>query len=126
MEIDTEAVKILRTVSDREAFYFYEAIGKPTGESAKSLLDFLQKTESVKLDSLRFHLKRKDFQNWIKNTLGDSTLARRMARIPHSNRGDLKTRIQATIENRVKQLQELSPTLSINEDLTVTSPSATS
>ena len=48
LEVNTEATRILRAVGDEEAFYFYEAIGKPTGERARSLCEFLEKIKSVK------------------------------------------------------------------------------
>jgi hypothetical protein len=88
--VSAEATKILGTVRDEEAFYFYEAIGKPTGENARSLSDFLEKIKSVTLESLLFHLQRKDFQAWIKKTLGDSKLAGKMDRIPPSHDDDLE------------------------------------
>ena len=126
LEVDTEALRILRTVGDAEAFYFYEAVGKPTGESARDLSDFLEKIKNVKLESLLFHLQRKDFQNWIKRTLGDSNLARRIGRIPPSHDDDLRTKIHAIIGNRIKELRGPSVTLLVNEDLAVVSPSSTS
>jgi len=121
LEADTEAIRILRTVRDEEAFYFYETVGKPTGESARSLSEFLEKIKNVKLESLLFHLQRKDFQNWIENTLGDSKLARRVGRIIPSCSEDLKIKIHSTIENRIKELREASITLMVNEDLTIAS-----
>ncbi len=126
LKVNTEAVRILRTVRDEEAFYFYEDIGKPTGESAKSLPDFLEKIKSVKLESLRFHLQRKDFQNWIKKTLGDSKLARRIERILPSYEDDVRTKIYTTIENRIKELRDTSVTLLVNPDLAVALSSSTS
>lgn len=126
LKVNTEAVRILRTVRDEEAFYFYEDIGKPTGESAKSLPDFLEKIKSVKLESLRFHLQRKDFQNWIKKTLGDSKLARRIERIVPSYEDDVRTKIYTTIENRIKELRDTSVTLLVNPDLAVALSSSTS
>jgi len=126
LEANTEAVRILRTVRDEEAFYFYESFGKPTGESARSLSDFFEKVKSVKLDSLLFHLQRKDFQNWIEKTLGDSKLARRIERILPSNGDDLRIKIRSTIENRIKELRGPSVTLLVNEDLAVASSSSTS
>jgi len=104
-QIDVDIGRALRTLSDQEAFYFYEDVGRPTGESAKNLRDFLQKTECVKLGSLVFHLQRKDFQNWIKNTLGDPELARRLGRIGASNDNDLRAKIHSTVENRIIELQ---------------------
>jgi putative component of toxin-antitoxin plasmid stabilization module len=125
LEVNTEAVRILRTLRDEEAFYFYEQIGKTTGERAKSLCDFLEKVKSVKLESLVFHLERKDFENWISRTLDDSKLARRMSRIVSSNDADVRVKIQAVIENRIKELRGTSVALLVNQDVTVV-PSAAS
>jgi len=126
LEVNTEAIKILRMVKDEEAFYFYEDTGKPTGESAKSLSDFLEKIKTVKLESLQFHLQRKDFQNWIEKTLGDSNLARKIERISPSNDEALRTKIQSNIESRLKELKEASIPLLVNENLTVASLSSAS
>jgi hypothetical protein len=121
LEVNAEAIRILRILRDEEAFYFYEAIGKPTGENARSLSDFLEKIKSVKLESLLFHLQRKDFQTWIKKILGDSKLARKMNRIPPSHDDDFRTKIHATVENRIKELRGAPLTLLVNEDLAVVS-----
>lgn len=115
LEVDTEAVKFLRTVRDQEAFYFYEAIGKPTGEIARNLPDFLDKVKSVKPESLIFHLQRKDFQNWIKEILGDSKLARKLGRISSSNSDDIRTKICENVENRIKELTKLPTALMVEE-----------
>jgi hypothetical protein len=123
LEVNTEAVKILRTLRDEEAFYFYEEIGKPIGERAKSLYDFLEKVKKVKLESLVFHLQRKDFQNWISKTLDDSKLARKMSRIVPSHGDNLRIKIQAAIENRIRELKGTSVTLLVDQDLTVVSSS---
>jgi len=126
LEVNAEAIRILRMVRDEEAFYFYEAVGKPTGESARSLSDFLEKMKSVKLESLLFHLQRKDFQNWIKKTLGDSKLARKMDRIPPSHDDALRTRVHSIVENRIKELRGAPLTLLVSENLAVASSSSTS
>jgi hypothetical protein len=121
LEANEEAVRILRTVRDEEAFYFYEALGKPTGENARSLSDYLGKIKSVKLESLLFHLQRKDFQNWINKTLGDSKLARKLDGIKPSYDDDLRTKIHAVVENRIKELRGASLTLLVSEDLAIAS-----
>jgi len=121
LEVSTDAIRILRAMNDEEAFYFYEDIGKPTGERAKSLSDFLEKIKTVKLESLLFHLQRKDFQNWIKKALGDSKLARRIGRISPSRDDDLRTKIHAAVEDRIKELRGASVTLLVSEDLAVVS-----
>lgn len=119
LELDLEAVKVLRTVKEQEAFYFYEAIGKPTGEVVQNLTDFLDKVKSVKPESLMFHLQRKDFQNWIEKILGDSKLAQELERISLTNTDDIRMRIHETVENRIKQLQGLSATAMIEENASV-------
>jgi quinol monooxygenase YgiN len=119
LEVNKEATKILRTVSDEEAFYFYEAVGKPTGQNAKSLSGFLEKISSVKSESLLFHLQREDFQKWIRKTLGDSKLAREIGKLSSSNREDVRANIHSIIEKRIRKLSETSQPLLVSEDLAV-------
>jgi hypothetical protein len=123
LEVHEEALKVLRTVGDQEAFYFYEAIGKPTGEIARSLPEFLDKVKSVKSESLMFHLQRKDFQNWVKKILGDPKLAKELANISHSNSDDVRTTIHDTVENRVRELRESSVAIAVDENAAVLLPS---
>lgn len=107
-EVNTEAIRILRTLKEEESFYFYDSIGKPTGENAGSLFDFHEKIKSAKLESLVFHLQRKDFKNWVNKTLGDSKLARRIGRIHPSCDDNLRGKMCSTIEKRIKELREAS------------------
>ncbi len=113
VKVDVKATRTLRTVNNEEAFHFYEDVGKPTGESAKSLRDFLEKIEFVKLESLVFHLKRNDFKNWVENTLEDSKLAKRLekTRVTHNNR--LRTEICAAVRNRLEELEKTSDLVTI-------------
>jgi len=117
LEVDSEAVKIQRTVRDDEAFYFYEAVGKPTGDAARNLSDFLDKMKSVNSESLMFHQLRGDFTNWIEKTLGDSKLARKLEKITPSDNEDVRTRICKTVETRLKELRQSSPTILIEANL---------
>ncbi len=113
-------MRILRTVNPSESFHFYEAIGKPTGQNASSLTEFLETVKSVKIESLQFHLERKDFQNWIEKTLGDTTLARRIANISTSNEGNIRTEIQSALEKRIKELAGSTLTMTVNIEHPVT------
>ncbi len=114
-----DAEKILRTVGDQEAFYFYETVGKPTGEKAGSLSDFLDKVRSVKSESLTFHLQRNDFQNWIEKTLGDGNLARKLNRISSSDNSEIRMSICKTVENRLKELRESSSGILVDANSTI-------
>ena len=112
-EIDQQAIKILRSVSDAEAFYFYENIGRPTGECAKNLMDFLDTVNMIKPESLQFHLERKDFQKWFKETLGDHQLAERVENIPITKGEELRARIKEILEYRIRELQDTYITLEV-------------
>jgi len=120
--VHIEAVKVLRTVGDHEAFYFYEAVGRPTGEVARNLSDFAERVNSVKSESLMFHLQRKDFQNWVEKILGDSKLAEELERISPSSNDDVRAKIHETIENRMRELKESSAQVSVNENAVVLLP----
>jgi len=126
IEINTGAVRVLRALREEEAFYFHVAVGKPTGENAKSLSDFSEKIKSIELESLAFHLQRKDFQNWIKKTLGDPKLARRIGKIRPSHDDNLRRKMCTAIENRIKELREAPLTLSLSKNFVVASESPTS
>lgn len=112
-KVDLEAMKILRTVGDQEAFYFYEKIGRPTGEIVKNLSDFLKKVQSVKSETLMFHVQRRDFQNWIGKVLGDSKLAEELDRISSSNTDVVRMSINRTVGNRIKELRQAQPPIAI-------------
>jgi uncharacterized protein (UPF0335 family) len=119
LKVDSEAGKVLRKLMEEEAFHFYAAVDRPTGESARSLSDFLDRIKRVNLESLEFHHQRKDFQNWIKSTLGDSRLARRIGRIRPSHNDDVRMKMCTTVENRIKELEAIPLALSVTEDLVV-------
>jgi hypothetical protein len=114
-EVDMEAMKVLRTLGDREAFYFYEAVGKPTGQSARDLSGFLENVKSVKPESLMFHLQRRDFQNWVEKSLGDSKLAKRLGMVASSKSEDARMDICRAVENRIKELKESSAEILVEE-----------
>ena len=101
--------EILRTVSRNDAFYFYNEIGKPTGHVATSLLDFQNKINIVQSSSLVFHLRRKDFENWIREIIRDSELAKRISNISPTD-FYVKTKLYATINTRIKELRETPST----------------
>jgi len=116
---DANSVRILRTVKDPEAFYFYEAIGKPTGEVARNLHDFAEKVKSVRSESLLFHSQRSDFPNWIEKILGDSKLAEQLRQISPSNSADVRTTICRTVENRIDELKQAAPTILVDQNTAI-------
>jgi hypothetical protein len=117
--LDVNSDRILRTVKDPEAFYFYEAIGKPTGEVARNLHDFAERVKSVRKESLLFHSQRSDFPNWVEKILGDSRLAEQLRQISPSNSVDVRTTLCRTVENRLDELKQVAPTVMVDQNTAI-------
>jgi len=122
VESNPQSAKALRTVGDHEAFYFYEALGKPIGQNAKNLNDFLEKVKTIKAESLAFHLQRKDFQNWAEKILGDAKLARELGRISATNSDDVRMLVSEIVQSRIKELKQSSAGLIVSENSVVYLP----
>ena len=101
------ASNVLRSVPPQNAFYFYRAIGAPTGAGARNLPDFLGILNTIDLTSLQFHLGRGDFESWVK-MLGDNTLANQLAGLKEKKlRGeDLRLQLVETVKARLDSLQK--------------------
>lgn len=101
------ASNILRSVPPQNAFYFYRALGSPTGAAARNLPDFLGILNTIDVTSLQFHLVRGDFENWLK-MLGDETLAKQITTLKQRNlRGeDLRLKLVDTVKARLDSLQK--------------------
>jgi hypothetical protein len=76
-----EIQKILSGVPKNQVFYFYKGIGQPLEQTAASLTDLFKKIEKVELQSISFHQARGDFENWIRDVLGNGEVALRINRI---------------------------------------------
>jgi hypothetical protein len=118
-EVDMRTAKTLRTVGENEAFHFYETIGRPTGLSARNLPDFLDKVKSAKQESLVFHLQRRDFQNWVEKSLGDSELARKLGNMDSLDSTDIRMSISEAVRNRIKELKEAPAQIISDKELVV-------
>lgn len=105
-EIDT-AQNILREIPPNQAFYFFNGINKYSGTYATSLLIFLNKIKKIDKTSLDFHFKRRDFENWIRSSVGDDYLADEISKIKESSEEDLLTQICKIIEKRMRELKQL-------------------
>jgi hypothetical protein len=104
--------KSLRSVAEQEGFHFYIAIGEPTGETAVSLADFVEKMEAVDVRSVNFHYSRKDFEKWIREVIGDAELASRLGRIGRMRMGIQYEALRNEMIRVVKvRLSEIKPPL---------------
>ena len=109
IKVNTKLVKkILRTIPQNEAFYFFTGIREYTGEYATSLDNCCTKIRLVDLKSVLFHFDRQDFEKWIKGTIGDVILADKIGKIKNSvNREEFRTEIHRIVEQRLSQLKKL-------------------
>jgi len=109
---DKESIqRILGNVVYDRGFFFYEDIGKPTGDFAISLSDFCNKINTTAPKSLAFHLKRGDFENWIREIIGDIELSKRMGKLKKSktvlrNDTTLRNKLHTTVKDRITELQD--------------------
>jgi hypothetical protein len=65
----------LRVVPHAQGFYFYTTVGDYCGVSAHSLEEFANALQYVCSGAIVFHFERGDFQNWIRDVIGDAELA---------------------------------------------------
>jgi len=101
------ATQILRTVPRNNAFYFFTDIGHYSGKFAVNLADFCQKIKRIDIKSVDFHFKRRDFQKWIRTTIGDAYLANAINKIREPVQGEeLRDQIHQTVERRLTELKK--------------------
>ena len=94
------AIKILGEFPIEQAFYFYNDVGSPSGEFAKSLNEFINKIKVIEIGSLEFHMYRGDFEKWIM-MLGDETLSQQIANLKLTKLKD------ETLRNRLLKILRL-------------------
>jgi predicted heme/steroid binding protein len=103
------AQKILSSVSYEKGFYFFIDIGKKTGEPAFNMSGLYEELRVIEPQSVRFHFQRKDFQNWVKDVLGDAELAQRIDMIKADlTDQDLRSELLKTVLTRFTELQTIS------------------
>jgi len=109
-QLNEGIVEILRTVPYAKGFHFYTASGQFTGETATNLDVFEKKLQVVPTDSVNFHLQRGDFQKWMKDTLGDDELAKRISQIKLTLPvEDLRKKLLAIVQTRITELRRELP-----------------
>jgi hypothetical protein len=72
------------------------------GIYAQSLEEFYRQIKQVCSDSLSFHLYRGDFENWIRDVLGDNELAEEVGNLKELklNGEELRRDLIKTIDSR--------------------------
>jgi hypothetical protein len=75
---DNKIKNPLRVVSHAQGFHFYTAVGDYCGVSVHSLEEFADALQYVCSEAIVFHFERGDFQNWIRDIIGDNELAKKL------------------------------------------------
>jgi hypothetical protein len=80
-------------------FYFYTSYGNYTGENAQSLKEFLEKVESISIESLEFHIYGGDFERWFIDSLKAKNLATKLSKIREKKvKGEqLRTKVKVAV-----------------------------
>ena len=103
------AQKILSSVPYENGFRFFTGIGKYTGETSINLFSFYEELRTIELSSVRFHFQRGDFQNWMRETLGDKELADTINKInAEVSDENLREALLKIVQTRFAELQTLS------------------
>jgi len=91
-------------------FYFHDGAGRYLGRAAASLWEFREALSESPTESLRYHMRRGDFERWLRDTLHDDELAQRVSKI---GRRDLKKEalrqaLSEVVINRYEELDTLA------------------
>ena len=99
----------LRVVPDALGFHFYMAVGDYCGVSVHSLEEFADALQYVCSEAIVFHFERGDFQNWIRDVIGENELAKRIDDIKmcerHLAAESCRTEILERVNVRLFQLE---------------------
>ena len=107
--------RILRTVPEENAFFFYKTIGYYLDVKARNLEEFAEKLKTIDPASISFHLSRWDFGNWLTTTVGDATLAKLVSTLKDSGNSaadgeQLRSKIATLVSARLSRLRKLHAT----------------
>ena len=98
--------KILDSVPFDSGFHFYFTIGNYTGVTATSLVEFADKLQIIDVSSVVFHFQRGDFKEWIRDTLNDAELSKRISMVKAEIMGEnLRKELIRLVQTRIAELK---------------------
>ena len=101
-----KAQKILSPVPYEKGFHFFAPDGHYSGETATSLCSFLSDLKHLDIQSIRFHFERRDFQKWLRTTIGDEDLAQKIDEIDKTTPDEpLRQQLSDMVQKRISELQ---------------------
>ena len=101
-----KAQKILSPVTYDRGFHFFAPDGHYSGETATSFCSFLSDLKHLDIQSIRFHFERRDFQKWLRTTIGDEELAQKIDEIDKTTPDEpLRRQLSEMVQKRISELQ---------------------
>jgi len=108
--LDFENRVRLASVAADEPFLFYTGKGKKyyTGTMAWTLKGFIQALRKINMKALRFHIKRGDFERWMRDSLHDEVLAEKIRELRTSGlkENELRRLMIKILEKRFQERKE--------------------
>ncbi len=91
---------------ESKRFHFHDESGRYLHQAAANLWEFRQRVEELPLSSIQHHLRRADFERWLREVLHDDELAHRVHRM---RQGDLtgEPLRQALLDIVIERYEEL-------------------
>jgi hypothetical protein len=104
--IEADSLTILRVVPFEQGFHFTNK-GVYEGQTATSLEDFAEKLKQAPAESIEFHFKRRDFNRWISDTVGDWFLASELDfyLAPDSSGEEIREKLLPLVDARLTDLK---------------------
>ena len=101
-----KAQKILSPVPYEKGFHFFAPDGHYSGETATSLCSFLSDLKHLDIQLIRFHFERRDFQKWLRTTIGDEELAQRIDNLDKTAPDEpIRQQLSEMVQKRISELQ---------------------
>jgi len=98
---------LLGQVPSECVFRFFVAVGENTGVTAASTVEFEEKLQNIPIESVNFHFQRQDFQRWLKDSVGDKILAKKIDNINlWAHDEDLRKELSNVVQNRIDELMQ--------------------
>ncbi len=102
--------KYLRAALPHPKRFYFNINGNATGHHpATSLWDFREAIKTVPINSLKYHLQRKDFEKWVHSVFHDDELVRSIRKVRHRYFDDdqLRHELDQVVSQRYEELESL-------------------
>jgi len=104
------ARRILRALPVDKGFTFFYEFARPTQLTVQSLDEFLSALKTIDIKPIEFHIERGDFERWIRQVVGDDTLADKLSASKNEKLSGekLRTKIISVVERRINELKTVA------------------